>query len=493
MSQTRHPFEAIEFTPLPAKPRRTALTSVLDKGLGPAEVEDLLMTSGEWIDVVKLGWGTARMTPGPVLQAKIKLYLQSGIRVCFGGTFLEVAMIQDKVKEFLEAVKSLGVDLVEVSNGVHDLPQNEKCDLIRRITEEGLTVWSEVGKKSETEDSRITIEERISLVESELEAGSEKVILEARESGSIGIYHKSGEPQTELLDRLFQRLSPERLVFEAPQKSQQLWMIRRFGPEVNLGNVACQEAIPLATLRTGLRGDTLPDFQMTTAIDVHTGLGINGALEARERGGVVIVVDALRASSTITTALASGIAAVKLVRSPDECVGEVTAGERGGRKLPTCTHTNSPLEIRRQGYDGETLVMTTTNCAEVLLTAVGPKTQVLVGAACNATATGEAARKLAQSQGLSVTLLMAGRNNKEAIEDSLVAGIISRAIGPMRFLGEPLKTSASLEADFSASESGQNLIALGYSEDVRFCAQTDLWDLVPVYRDGLLVPLEKTE
>src|SRR5689334_18098532 len=146
-SEPAHPFAAIRLPQLPGKPRSVGITSVMDPGLGPAEAADRVAVAGEWIDVVKLGWGTARMTPAAVLRAKVNLYAAAGIAVCSGGTFLEVACAQNRVAEFLAGARELGLGMVEVSNGVHPMSEDEKLQLIGRARAAGLRVWSEVGKK----------------------------------------------------------------------------------------------------------------------------------------------------------------------------------------------------------------------------------------------------------------------------------------------------------------------------------------------------------
>lgn len=488
-SAARHPFAAIDYPQLPAKPRTTAVTAVLDGGLGPAEARDRVAVAAEWIDVVKLGWATARLTPVAALREKIQIYRAAGIKVCSGGTFLEIAFAQDRVREFLNGARQLGLAMVEVSNGVHPMSEDQKLGLIAEVRAAGFTVWSEVGKKDPGEDARIGIDERCAAIVRELEAGAEKVILEARESGTVGIYDRAGRPEADLIGTIVERVGRERLVFEAPRKEQQLWMVRVIGAGVNLGNVVPEEALALATLRTGLRGDTFREVHLR-GLDIFVGQGIHGALEARERGGVVVVIDALRASSTMIAALDAGMAAVKPVASPEECVGEVTAGERGGRKLPNCRHNSSPTELMRYNYTGKTLVFTSTNGVECLLGAAGPRSTVLVGSTLNRRAVAGAAARLARKRGAPITLLMAGRNSQYAIEDALAAGEIARAVPEARLHGE-LPAAAALEADFFASASGRNLSALGYADDVRFCAQLDRSDIVPVLRDGQLVPLRR--
>jgi phosphosulfolactate synthase (CoM biosynthesis protein A)/phosphosulfolactate phosphohydrolase-like enzyme len=488
-SAVQHPFGAIDYPAFAGKPRASAVTSVLDGGLGPAEAQDLVAVAGEWIDVVKLGWGTARLTPPAALREKIQLYRSAGIEVCSGGTFLEIAFAQNRVAEFLDSAGRVGLSMVEVSNGVHPMSEVDKRGLIARARAAGFTVWSEVGKKDPDEDARIGIDDRCFAIERELDGGAEKVILEGRESGTVGIYDRTGAPAVEMIQRIVERIGAERLVFEAPRKEQQLWMIRALGAAVNLGNVAPNEALALATLRTGLRGDTFREMHLD-GLEVFLGVGVHGALEARKRGGVVVMIDALRASATMIAALQTGMAAVKLVASAEACIGEVTAGERGGRKLPNCRHNNSPTELMRQDYAGKTLVLTSTNGAECLLSAAGPDSIVLVGSTINRSAVAGAAARLARKRGVPITLLMAGRNNQYAAEDALGAGEIARKLSGARVHGE-LPSSVSLEADFRASDSGRNLIALGYADDVRFCAQLDCCDVVPVLRRGLLVPLRR--
>ena len=484
----QHPFRAIEYPMVPSKPRTTGLTSVLDKGIGPSEARDRVAIAGEWIDVVKLGWATARLTPGAALREKIHIYRAAGINVCSGGTFLEIAFAQNRVQDFLDGARDLGLAMVEVSNGVHPMSDEEKLELIAKARSAGFTVWSEVGKKDPDEDARIGIDDRCAAILHELEAGADKVILEARESGTVGIYDRAGQPAVEMIQRIVEHVGQDKLVFEAPRKEQQLWMIRALGRDVNLGNVAPEEALALATLRTGLRGDTFREMHLH-GLEIFLGLGVHGALEARARGGVIVLIDALRASATMICALGMGMAAIKPVSTPEECTGEVTAGERGGRKLPNCRHGNSPTELMRHDYRGKTLVLTSTNGTECLLSAAGPDSTVLIGSTINRRAVARAAGRLARERGVPITLLMAGRNNQFAHEDALAAGEIARALPEARVHGE-LPSSAALEADFRSSDSGRNLIALGYADDVSFCAKLDRFDVVPVLVQGQLVPLE---
>jgi|GEM_PF-15753 len=492
-----HPFGPLWIPELPARPRDKGLTSILDKGLGPGQVRDLIATAGDWIDVVKMGWGTSRFQPEPTLRGKIDLFREAGVEVCTGGTLLEIAQAQGRVSQVLEGARRLGFTMIEVSNGVHPMSASQKLELIVRAREAGFRVWSEVGKKDPEEDARLTLEQRLDAVRMELAEGAEKVVLEARESGTLGIYSPSGEPADELIHRLVEAVDARHLVFEAPRKSQQVWMIRNLGADVSLGNVAPEDALSLVTLRTGFRGDTFADVHLP-GIEVFLEVGVHGAMSARRRGGVVVLVDALRASATIVTALASGMKAVRPVASAEECVPrpgheeeEITAGERGGRKLPAVRHGNSPTELLGQSYEGKTLVLTTSNGTECLTTAAGPGSQVLVGTTLNRSAVARAALRLATGGSSSITLLLAGRNNRVTEEDALAAGEILRALQAIQTVrlhrlpeDAPLVPSRSLEAAFFASESGANLVSLGYEEDVRLCAQVDRFDAVPVFEKG---------
>jgi phosphosulfolactate synthase (CoM biosynthesis protein A)/phosphosulfolactate phosphohydrolase-like enzyme len=483
-----YPFSALTLPALPAKPRRTAVTAVLDKGASPRELADLVAVAGDWIDVLKMGWGTARMQPVEIVREKVAVLAAADVRACTGGTFLEVALAQDRVDECLDEAARLGFPMVEVSNGVHPMSAEQKLALIGRARERGFRVLSEVGKKDAESDAQLTLMERVSAVQAELAAGSEKVILEARESGTMGIFDRNGKPLEELIHRIVEQVGVESILFEAPRKEQQVWLIRQFGPAVNLANIPPADALSVATLRTGLRADTFRDFQMP-GVPVFLELGVNGALQARQRGGVVVMIDALRASATIVTALSMGMAAVVPAVSVEQCRGDVTAGERGGRKLPTLDHGNSPTELLAQGarYAGKTLGLTTTNGIDCLTTASCPATLVLVGTTINARAVAARALAMARERGAPITLLMAGRNNQPCLEDELAAAEILGRLGPaVRVQGAVPRRSNALEADFFAGDSGRNLAGLGYSDDVRFCAELDTFDAVPVFRDGVL-------
>lgn len=238
-----------------AKPRATGITHILDKGLGPGQVAELLGVADDFVDIVKLGWGTAVVTGG--LADKIAVYRQAGIPVCLGGTLLEVVLRQNRLDEYVRWVRELGIEHVEVSDGTIDLDHDEKLAVIRRLAKE-FTVLSEVGSKSE--DVVWAPKRWVEMIKQELDAGSWKVITEGRESGTVGVYHADGAVKIGLIDEIRDAVDPGQLLFEAPAKKQQAWFIKHFGSDVNLGNIAPEEVISVETLRLGLRGDTLTHF-----------------------------------------------------------------------------------------------------------------------------------------------------------------------------------------------------------------------------------------
>ena len=234
------------------EPRSGGLTHVLDKGLGPRVWEDVLETSGVYIDVVKLGWGTAYVTP----NLRRKLEVLSGKPVVIGGTFFEVVYVKDKVDEYKRWLTDLGLTHVEISDGTVEIPREEKLELIADLARD-FTVLSEVGSK----DSDVNFAPYlwVQWIKEELEAGAWKVITESRESGTAGIFRPSGEMRTGLIDEIVNEVEVADLIFEAPTKASQAWFVKEFGPTVNLGNIPPDEVIPLETLRLGLRGDTLKE------------------------------------------------------------------------------------------------------------------------------------------------------------------------------------------------------------------------------------------
>ena len=260
----------LEFLTLPPrsrKPREAGVTLVLDKGMGLRELEDLLAGASDYIDIVKLGWGTGYITQN--LRAKVQLYKDLGIPVYFGGTLLELSILQNRFDEYRELAQSLGLTHCELSTGIIELSTRDKTRYIRELAKDFI-VLSEVGSKSA--QNVLPAYRWIEYIQAELEAGAWKVICEGRESGTVGLFHTNGDIKSGVVDEIITRIDPSRLIFEAPQKAQQIWFIQKFGSDVNLGNIATSEVIPLETLRLGLRGDTMPDFH-----DVKTWNGQQGA------------------------------------------------------------------------------------------------------------------------------------------------------------------------------------------------------------------------
>ena len=237
------------------KPRQAGLTMVMDKGLSLREAEDLVSVAHHLIDYVKLGFGTSLFTNN--VEEKIKCYQKAGINVYLGGTLFEAFLIRNKYEDYKTLINKLGIDMIEVSDGSMVLEHDLKCDYINKLSKE-YTVISEVGSK---EAGIIIAPNRwITMMKTELEAGSIKVIAEARESGTVGIYRPDGTAHVALINKILAKVPQEKILWEAPIKSQQAWFIKHFGANVNLGNIAPNEIISLETLRMGLRGDTFMQF-----------------------------------------------------------------------------------------------------------------------------------------------------------------------------------------------------------------------------------------
>jgi phosphosulfolactate synthase len=228
------------------------LTHVIDKGLGPRAWEDVLETSGAYIDVVKLGWGTAYVTPN--LRRKLDVLREKPVVI--GGTFFEVVYAKGKLDEYKAWLRDLGLTHVELSDGTVEIPRERKLELIADFARD-FTVLSEVGSKDSSVE--YTAEEWTQWLQEELDAGAWKVITEAREGGSAGIFDSGGGMRTELIAEIADAVDRENIIFEAPTKAAQAWFVKTFGPGVNLGNIPPDEVIPLETLRLGLRGDTLKE------------------------------------------------------------------------------------------------------------------------------------------------------------------------------------------------------------------------------------------
>jgi phosphosulfolactate synthase len=249
----------VSFLELPErtrKPRERGLTHVLDRGLSLAEVDGMLEVAGDYVDIVKLGWGTAVVSAN--LQAKLKRYATHDVPVMLGGTLTELAIRQGRVEGLMAWLRELGLRHVEVSDGTIALEPEVKTHLIRTLAAAGFTVLSEVGSKDAATIMAPYV--WIERIEGELEAGAWKVIAEARESGTAGIYRADGEVRSGLIDEIAHAVDCERMIFEAPRKEQQVWLLEFFGGECNLGNIAPDDVLSLETLRLGLRSDTVERF-----------------------------------------------------------------------------------------------------------------------------------------------------------------------------------------------------------------------------------------
>jgi len=238
-----------------AKPRDTGITMVMDKGLSLRQVEDFVEVSGAHTDIVKLGWATSFVTPN--LDKKLVIYREAGIPVYFGGTLFEAFIVRGQFDDYCRILDKYKMEYVEVSDGSIEIEHDVKCDYISKLSKQ-LTVISEVGSK---DIQKIFAPYKwIKLMQAEIEAGSWKVIAEARESGNVGIYRDSGEVRQGLVDEILTQIPEETIIWEAPQKAQQVWFIKLIGANVSLGNIAPADVIPLETLRLGIRSDTFDHF-----------------------------------------------------------------------------------------------------------------------------------------------------------------------------------------------------------------------------------------
>ncbi|HZT45630.1 MAG TPA: phosphosulfolactate synthase [Gaiellaceae bacterium] len=233
------------------------LTHVIDKGLGPRAWEDVLETAGDYISIVKLGWGTAAVTQN--LERKLDVLREKPVVI--GGTYFEVLYAKDRLDDYKRWLNTLGISHVELSDGTIDIPRERKLELIAEFARD-FTVLSEVGSKDSSVE--YTAEEWKQWLREELDAGAWKVITEAREGGTAGIFDSSGGMRTELIGEIALEIGPVNVIFEAPSKAAQAWFIKQFGPSVNLGNIPPEEVIPLETLRLGLRGDTLKEVLLAS-------------------------------------------------------------------------------------------------------------------------------------------------------------------------------------------------------------------------------------
>ncbi len=252
---TKYNFNLPDIPERDSLPRKNGVTMVMDKGISLRQAEDFLDASSEYVDFVKLGFGTSIVSKN--VKEKVKLYKNAGIKVFVGGTLFEAFVIRNKFDDYLKYIGDLGMDCAEVSDGSIELEHGLKCDYISKLSK-NYTVLSEVGSK---EEGVIIHPARwIKMMQNELSAGAFKVIAEARESGTVGIFHKNGSAHSMLITRIVNKVKMENIIWETPQKSQQVYFIKLFGCNVNLGNIGVDDVIPLETLRLGLRGDTFFTF-----------------------------------------------------------------------------------------------------------------------------------------------------------------------------------------------------------------------------------------
>jgi phosphosulfolactate synthase len=238
-----------------SKPRNTGITMVMDKGMGLHEVENFLSVNSEYVDLVKLGFGTSYVTPN--LDQKLKLYRDAGINVYVGGTLFEAFVVRNQFEDYLRMIEKFGFTHVEVSDGSIEMPHDIKLEYINKLSKHAV-VLSEVGSKDV--EKIIPPYQWIELMKAELKAGAWKVIAESREAGNVGVYRSSGEVREGLVQEILTKIPEDKIIWEAPQKAQQTYFIQLVGANVNLGNIASNDVIPLETLRLGLRSDTFTFF-----------------------------------------------------------------------------------------------------------------------------------------------------------------------------------------------------------------------------------------
>ncbi len=237
------------------RPRNSGLTMVMDKGISLKHAHDFIDTYADYVDFVKLGFGTSVVSKN--VKEKIKIYQNAGIKTYLGGTLFEAFVARGKFDDYQKLITDLGLDSAEVSDGSINMDHDSKCKFITTLAK-NFTVLSEVGSKEE--GIIIHPAKWTSMMKAELEAGSFKVIAEARESGTVGIFHKNGSAHSMLITRITNKINVEDIIWETPQKSQQVYFINLFGANVNVGNISVDDVIPLETLRLGLRGDTFFNY-----------------------------------------------------------------------------------------------------------------------------------------------------------------------------------------------------------------------------------------
>lgn len=248
-------FDLSQIPERTARPRTHGLTMVMDKGLSITEVKSFMSVAAPHVDIIKLGFGTAYVTPN--LKEKIEVYKAYDVPVYFGGTLFEAFLIRNQFDDYIKMIQDFGINFMEVSDGSIVIPHAEKCGYIEKLAKHG-TVLSEVGSKDVT--NIMPPYKWVELMRSELEAGAGYVIAEARESGTVGIYRDSGEVRQGLVQEILTQIPSEKIIWEAPKKEQQFYFLQLVGCNVNLGNIAPTEVIPLEAMRVGLRSETFQLF-----------------------------------------------------------------------------------------------------------------------------------------------------------------------------------------------------------------------------------------
>jgi phosphosulfolactate synthase len=239
------------------RPRTYGLTMVYDKGLSVGEARNLISGAGPHVDLVKLAFGTPLVSTG--LHEKIKLFMDAGIPVYFGGLLFEAFLIRNQFNDYLRLLKEYDISYIEVSDGSVDIPHVEKCGYIEKLSKYG-TVLSEIGSKDKDREHITPPYQWIRLMQSELEAGATYIVAEARETGTVGIYRNSGEVREGLVQEILTKVPAEKILWEAPQKDQQLYFLALIGANANLGNINANEVVALEAMRLGLRGDSFNLF-----------------------------------------------------------------------------------------------------------------------------------------------------------------------------------------------------------------------------------------
>lgn len=245
-----------------SKPRENGITMMLDKGMGLNAVYDLLEVSGEFVDLAKFGWGTSALHDRDLIKNKTEMYLSYDVIPYPGGTLFELAYLKNRFGEFLNEADRLGFKAIEISDGSINIPLDDRREAISKSKDQGFLVISEVGKKDPYEDHKLNFDNRVDLIHFDIDAGADRVLIEAREGGKdIGIYDEYGNVKEDELEALA-RTDRNKLIWEAPLKNQQTYLILKFGASVNLGNIAPDEVTALETMRRGLRGDTLGKVEL---------------------------------------------------------------------------------------------------------------------------------------------------------------------------------------------------------------------------------------